>query len=121
MSGTTAPTDQNSLVIQFLPMHKRAFGTATGFTAALIIFLVTAATIIVHPDDAADLGLLAQFFAGYSLTWTGALIGAAWAGFTGFVMGWFLAFTRNFFVAGTILYLRARADLAQSRDLLDHI
>lgn len=113
--------ERNPLVIQFLPMHKRAFGTATGFAAALILFLLTAVTIVGHFEDVAGLGLLAQFFAGYSVTWTGAVVGAAWAGFTGFVMGWFLAFARNFFVAGMILYVRARTDLEQSRNLLDHI
>ena len=115
----TVPRD--AAVIQFLPLHKRAFGTATGVAAALLLFIATAATIITQPDDGFGLGLLAQYFTGFSLSWPGAFIGAAWAGFTGFVMGWFLAFSRNVLVACMVLYVRARADLAQTQDLLDHI
>jgi hypothetical protein len=48
------------------------------------------------------------------------VIGAAWAGFVGFVLGWFLAFSRNFLLAVMILVLRSRAS-SRRRDLLDHI
>lgn len=121
MMSTAKPEEENPMVIQFLPLHKRAFGTATGLAAALMLFVITAITTVIYPEDAFDLGLLANYFTGYSITWSGAFIGAAWAGFVGFVMGWFLAFARNFLVAITILYVRARVDYSQARDLLDHI
>ena len=65
--------------------------------------------------------MLRNYFAGYTVSWAGAFIGAAWAGFTGFVFGWFLAFARNFVLATEIVILRARAELTQTRDFLDHI
>jgi hypothetical protein len=94
---------------------------AIGITAGLVVFLVTAIHLLREPEPAIPLGLLAQYFTGYTVSWPGALIGAAWAGFTGFMLGWFLAFCRNFLLALMILVMRSRAELAQTRDLLDHI
>ena len=109
-----------ALTRSFLPLHKRAFGTATGAAAALIVFVATA-IVLLRADHDMPLWLLGQYFTGYDVTWTGALIGAAWAGFVGFVMGWFLAFSRNVLVGLLLIYIRTRAELAQTRDLLDHI
>lgn len=105
----------------FLPIHKRAFGIATGTAAAIVIFLITAISILRHSPTGLRLGLLSQYFAGYSETWLGACIGAAWAGFVGFVMGWFLAFARNLLLAVKLFVMRARAELSQTRDFLDHL
>ena len=115
-----APERQRSL-LAFAPIHKRAFGMATGITAALITFLVTAVYLLRAPRPGFDLGLLAQYFAGYSVSWTGAVIGAIWAGVAGFVLGWFLAFARNLFLALLLMIVRSRAELDQTRDFLDHI
>ena len=41
--------------------------------------------------------------------------------FVGFVGGWFLAFCRNFVLAATVFWVRTKANLAASRDFLDHI
>jgi hypothetical protein len=109
-----------TLTRSFLPLHKRAFGTATGVAAALIVFGATVIVQLRHAHDV-PLWLLEEYFAGYSVTWGGAFIGAAWAFFAGFVMGWFLAFARNFLVGMLIIYIRTKAEIAQTRDLLDHI
>lgn len=109
------------LPASFLPLHKRAFGTAIGIAAAVVIFLLTAVEILREPQPALDLGLLAQYFAGYSVSWAGAFIGAAWAAFTGYVMGWFLAFLRNLLLAVMLVVVRTRAELSETRDFLDHI
>lgn len=109
-----------TLTRSFLPLHKRAFGTATGVAAALIVFFATAIVQLRGNHDV-PLWLLQEYFAGYTVTWAGAFIGAAWAFFAGFVMGWFLAFARNFLVGMLIIYIRTKAEIAQTRDLLDHI
>jgi hypothetical protein len=114
-----APPEAITLV--FRPLHKRAFGMAIGIMAAMLVFLVTSVHLLRQPEPAIPLGLLAEYFAGYTVSWPGALIGAGWAGFTGFMLGWFLAFCRNFLLALMILVMRSRAELAQTRDLLDHI
>ena len=109
-----------ALTRSFLPLHKSAFGIATGTAAALLIFLATV-VVLVRGDRDVPLWLLQQYFAGYRVTWTGAFIGAAWSFFAGFVMGWFLAFARNLLVGMLLIYIRTKAEIAQTRDLLDHI
>ena len=51
----------------------------------------------------------------------GALVGAVWGGFAGFVFGWFTAFCRNFILAVSLFVIRTRAELARTRDFLDHV
>lgn len=116
-SGTTSlPPD---LVLAFAPLHKAAFGAAIGSALSSLVFLATVVALLRqnHPG----LGLLAQYFPGYSVSWTGALVGGAWAGFVGFVFGWFTAFCRNLVLALSLFVIRTRAERSQTRDFLDHI
>ena len=116
-SDHPVPSD---LLLAFAPLHKAAFGAAIGAACALVVFGVTALTLLRHPPDV-KIELLAVYFRGYSRSWTGALIGAAWAGFAGFVFGWFIAFCRNFVLAISLFVIRTRAELARTRDFLDHV
>ncbi len=109
------------LALLFAPLHKRAFGMAVGLAAAVFTVLLTAVPLLRGDGDPMNLALLAQYFRGYTVSWTGALIGAAWAGFVGFVMGWFLAFGRNALLAFRLVVMRARAEYGQTRDFMDHI
>lgn len=102
-----------------LPLHKRALGTACGLAAGVVVFLATAIAVLRDPNG--GLGLLGQFFAGYTVSWAGAFIGAAWAAFTGFVLGWFLAFTHNLLLAVMLVVVRTRAELAENRSILDDL
>jgi len=104
-----------------LPLHKAAFGIALGGAAALTVFLLTAAHLLIDPSPGLPLYLLSAYFNGYTVSWTGALVGAAWAWLAGFVLGWFFAFCRNFLLAVRLFFIRAKADFVQSRDFLDHI
>jgi len=115
------PEPADSFALAFAPLHKRAFGMATGVAAALVTFLATGIYLLRDPEPGLDLGLLAQYFTGYTVSWGGACIGAAWAGFAGFVMGWFLAFCRNTLLAALLFIVRTKAELQQTRDFLDHI
>jgi hypothetical protein len=71
-------------------MNARVLGLTIGALASGALFL---ATLIIALRDAgkADqgqhLGLLCQFFPGYSVTVVGAFVGAFWAFATGFVGG----------------------------------
>jgi hypothetical protein len=112
---------RDALALAFAPLHKRAFGGATGTAAAVVVFLLTAVYLIRDPQPGFELGLLAQYFAGYTVSWPGAVVGAAWAWFAGFVLGWFLAFVRNFLLAAFLFVVRTKAELVQTRDFLDHI
>lgn len=109
------------LLLAFAPLHKAAFGVATGIASGVLMFAGTAMVILRDAQDVLNLNLLATYLRGYSMTWKGALIGAAWATFAGFVFGWFTAFVRNLVLAISLFMLRTRAELAQTRDFLDHI
>lgn len=105
----------------FLPLHKRALGMALGLTVGGLVFLATAVHLLRRPDPEFPLYLLSEYFYGYTVSWEGALLGLAWGFVTGFVAGWFLAFARNVGLATFIFVTRTRAELAATRDFLDHI
>lgn len=105
----------------FTPWHKRALGMAVGLTAASLTAIVTVFHIVAAPPTAPNLALLNHYFYGYDVSWRGVLIGAWWSFVAGFVIGWFTAFLVNFFVATRLLVFKAKADLSQTTDFLDHI
>jgi len=105
----------------FAPVDKRAFGAAIGSATGLFLFLATAFVLVASPNDSQGLALLSEYFAGYSITWPGAFIGFAWGVAIGFCAGWFVAFTRNLVLAVSLFIIRTRAELAETRDFLDHI
>jgi hypothetical protein len=107
-------------VLVFAPLHKRAFGTAVGLVIGSAILLVTVYSLV-RSGAPPFVYLLANYFPGYSISWAGALIGFAWGVFAFFVAGWFTAFVRNFVLAANVWIARTRAELAQTRDFLDHI
>jgi hypothetical protein len=103
------------------PVHKRLLGMAVGLTVGGLVFALTAFHVIMQPTAGLNIGLLNQYFYGYTVSWPGAAIGAFWGMVGGFVAGWFLAFVRNVYVAAHMWYVSARAELAITRDFLDHI
>jgi hypothetical protein len=109
-----------SAMLLFAPVDKRAFGAAIGVASALIVAGVTVLTLL-RGDPWMALGLLSHFFAGYSLSWSGAIIGAAWAFVVGFIFGWLVAFTRNLTLAMSLFLMRSRVELDETSDFLDHI
>lgn len=110
-----------ALELAFAPLHKAAFGIATGVAGALSMLLVTVYVLLVPRAEGFPLGLLANYFAGYSVSWNGALVGAGWGFLVAFVAGWFVAFCRNVALAITAFSIRTRAELEQTREFLDHI
>jgi hypothetical protein len=125
MSSGDTPVREASipreLLLAFSPVHKSAFGIAIATVAALLVFGMTALTMLQPPESRVRVELLAVYFRGYSVSWAGALIGAGWAAVAGFVFGWFLAFCRNLVLAVSLFVIRTRAQLAETRDFLDHI
>jgi hypothetical protein len=104
----------------FAPLDKRAFGVAIGATAAMVLAITTVADLLL-PRPWLGLNLLREYFAGYSVSWPGVFIGAAWAFGVGFCAGWLLAFLRNLTLAISLFMLRSRAELDETSDFLDHI
>lgn len=105
----------------FEPLHKRALGMALGVATGLTAFLITAIYLLRAPIEGMRLELLAEYFYGYTVTWPGAFVALAWGFVVGFVAGWFAAFMRNFVMAVSIFIGRARGEMEQNRDFLDHI
>jgi hypothetical protein len=105
----------------FAPIDKRAFGAAIGAASGLLVFAITVRDIAARSPSTAGLSLLDQYFPGYSVSWMGALIGLAWGFALGFCAGWFVAFARNLVLAISLFMIRTRAELAETRDFLDHI
>ena len=103
------------------PVHKVALGIAVGALSGLAVFALTVFHVLLRPQDALDISLLSQYLTGYSVSWTGAFVGLFWGVLIGFVSGWFVAFVRNLVIAIRVFTIRGKADLAQSRDFLDHI
>jgi hypothetical protein len=105
----------------FAPWHKLALGLALGLTAALVTAAVTVFHVVMQPPTAPNLALLSEFFYGYTVTWAGVLVGAWWSFVVGFIAGFFTAFVVNFCLATWLLVVKAKADLSQTTDFLDHI
>ncbi len=121
MTVQTSSEELTPVDAEFLPLHKLATGVAIGTAAALLVTALTIDAIVRPPESRLPMELLSAYFAGYTVSWPGVLIGAWWAWFAGFVAGWFLAFVRNFTLACEIVWVRTRANLVQTRDFLDHI
>lgn len=109
------------LELAFAPLHKRCLGLAVGAMFAVLTFAATVVHLLRQPDDPFPLVLLQQYFVGYSVSWGGAVLGALWSFWLGFVLGWTFAFARNLVLAATALVFRARAELEATRGFLDHI
>ncbi len=111
----------SAMLFAFSPLHKRAFGVATGVAGAALMAYLTLAAMFMPSDTEFPLGLLQQYFYGYSVSWTGVVIGAAWGFVVAFVAGWFAAFCRNLVLAVSSFLIRTRAELDATREFLDHI
>lgn len=71
-----------------------------GIAGGLILFIATAWLLIIGPTGDSEhvgptLGLLANFFPGYSVTWSGSVVGLFYGALSGAVAGFVLAFTYN--------------------------
>ena len=119
--ASKAGTHRNSVGRAFAPVHTRALGAAVGVVGGLAVFAVTVFHVVLHPSPAFKLGLLAQYFPGYTVSWMGAFVGLFWGSLAGFVTGWFVAFVRNAVIAFRLFTVRAKAELAQTKNLLDDI
>ena len=115
------PALERQLALVFAPLDKRALGLGFGTAFALFLAVVTLLSLVVDPGERFPLWLLHQYFAGYTVSVSGAVIGALWAFATGFFWGWFAAFARNIVYAIWLMTLRIRSDFSTSRDFLDHI
>jgi len=120
MTDVAAAQVPTTTTYLFAPLDKRALGVAIGVAGAMLVAGITILDLLV-PNPWGGLALLNQYFAGYTVSWTGALIGAVWGFAVAFCAGWLLAFFRNLTLAISLFLIRSRADLDEATDFLDHI
>jgi hypothetical protein len=110
------------LLQAFAPLHRLAMGTACGIVLGALVFLMTAALLLKGGEVVGpNLALLGQYFFGYSVTWSGSVIGLLWGFGTGFVLGWGFAVARNVVFWFWLTLIRSRAEMEQYGDFLDHM
>jgi hypothetical protein len=109
------------LLLAFAPLHRSALGEACGIVCGVELAVATLVLVLRggHPEP--NLGLLSQFFWGYSISWRGVFIGLFWGWATGFTVGWGFALVRNAVVWAWLMVIRSRAEMDQYSDFLDHL
>ena len=97
------------------------FGAAMGVAGAIFMGLLTFVCLVSPRARDFPLQLLGEYFAGYTVTWGGVIVGMLWGFVVAFVAGWFVAFCRNLALAIIAFAIRTRAELEQTKNFLDHI
>ena len=69
-------------------LNEKLMGIVLGTVMGIGLFLATNVLVLKGgPNVGAHLGLLSQFFPGYSVTFLGSLMGFFWAFVVGFIIG----------------------------------
>jgi hypothetical protein len=122
MPETQQPEIPKTVLRAFARIHPVAMGVALGIPAGAVMSFITAVVLLhAHTPLSPDLTLFAQFFIGYSVTWSGAFVGFLWAFAVGFAAGWISAVLRNLIIHWWLVFARSRAEMEYYRDFLDHM
>ena len=92
------PSQREALAIQaaVARLRTRIVALAMGTMGGLVLFLATAWLLIRDGENVgATLGLLSNYFPGYSVTWPGAILGFAYGALTGALAGGAVAWIYN--------------------------
>jgi hypothetical protein len=124
--GTGMPEREESsenmrLLRAFAPLCRTALGVASGVVVGGLLFLTTLVLSIRGGFPQPNLGLLSQFFWGYSVSLGGAFVGLFWGFVLGFILGWGFALVRNVATWIWLTVIRSRAEMEQYSDFLDHL
>jgi hypothetical protein len=99
---TTASTSDRSAGIvrtAFARFDVRALAAANAILFALLLFVATAALLLQTPAAGQEVGphlaLLAHFLPGYTVSWSGSFIGAAYGLIGGTLIGAFMGASWN--------------------------
>ena len=87
---------EEELTRVFMRIDRGSLGLATGVVGGVGLFAATLALVFKGgPLIGPTLGLLGQYFPGYSVTMVGSLMGLFYGFISGFVAGWLFAALRN--------------------------
>jgi tetrahydromethanopterin S-methyltransferase subunit G len=99
-----------------------ALGIATGTVTGLLLALATLILVLKGgPVVGPNLGLLAQFLPGYTVTGAGSLLGLFYGLTVGFLVGWGFALLRNAVLFLSLAVLRRRAQLRLLKRFLEFV
>jgi protoporphyrinogen oxidase len=99
----------------FTKLDRVALGLSIGSTAGVLLFLATLVLVLKAGDVIGPrLGLLSQYFPGYTVTPEGAALGLLYGFAVGFAGGWLVAALRN---AALFLYLAVSQHRAERQIL----
>src|SRR5512134_3165615 len=88
MKQELSEREQQEIRRAFDRTSEQGWGLALGFLAALGLFVATVILVVRGgPSVGQHLGLLSVYLPGYSVTWLGAFIGAAYMFFFGYGAG----------------------------------
>jgi hypothetical protein len=80
------------LILTFAHLDPVALGVALGLVSVFWILFATVALLIRGGNVIGpNLALLSQYFIGYTVSWTGAIIGFSYTGIFGFLIGYSFA------------------------------
>jgi hypothetical protein len=115
---TETQTNDAVLVRSFARLHSVALGVACGVLVGAGILAATLILVLKGGNQVGrNLVLLAQYFPGYSVTWTGSLVGGAYGLSVGFVLGWLMASLRNLVLAAYLHCMKLWSNLFADRFL----
>lgn len=107
------------VVLVLARLDPLALGFALGLVWGILVFLATAILLLRGGQPIGPtLGLLGQYFLGYSVSWTGAFVGALYAAFLGFITGCAFALLRNLLIYSYLNTIRNRKRRESINDLL---
>jgi len=106
----------------FARLDPVALGAAFGFVAGSGLLLATTILLLKGGSPVGpNLYLLSQYLVGFTVTWSGALIGMIGAGAGGFAFGYLTASLRNAALRAYARIVQRRAAAAAQRTLLDQV
>lgn len=114
-------TAHSGLVTAFARMDKLAFAVALGLVAGLVTFTATLFLVIKGGETVGrNMYLLSEFFFGYTVSVTGAMIGFAYSFLWAFLWGWTFAYLRNFILGLMIYRAKRKVELLSFREFVDN-
>jgi flagellar biosynthesis component FlhA len=122
-SESLQPARSDELILHaFARIDGVAFGIAVGAVLGLLIFAATT-FVVVKGSEAHDLKLelLSQYYPGYTVTLTGAIVGFVYGLLSGFLLGWFIALLRNASLRLYLRLIRKKSELSRLNDFLDRV
>ncbi len=113
---------RNALAQVFAKLDPLAYGIALGLLSGLVLFLTTLLLTLRGGEVVGPhLGLLDNYFPGYTVTLFGSLIGLLYGFITGFLVGWALALLRNTTTFVYMAFVQRRADLGILWHIFDYL